>query len=217
MNLSLDNVFSLFVINNFNKKNDHDKNTNIPANTFNITSEATLDSDLLNYYNKKSELLSYYNKLEKITKIINSMLIYFSKGEFDLLSSILTVDFYNNLSIELDDIQYEEDADYDSIRKSTILSLQGLRQCVNQYSNMIYLKEQNSLLLQQNSILYDKGKLKEYLNQFSGMLFPEQSFTVIAATLRPEYAMYIQLHGFPEGGIFEVEKLATIIQNLGIL
>jgi hypothetical protein len=90
MNVSLDNVFSLFGLNNFIKKNDDDKNKNIPVNTFNITCGTTETTE-------NSELLSYYNKLAKIIKVINSMLIYFSKGEFDLLSSVLTIDFYNNL------------------------------------------------------------------------------------------------------------------------
>ena len=204
MSLSLDNVFSLFGINSINKSDD-DKNENIPVNSFNTTSE-------------NSELLSYYSKLVKVSKTINSMLSYFSKGEFNLLSSVLTVDFYNSLSVELNNIKYETDDDYENMRKSIIFSLQGLQQSINQYSGILNLQEENSFLLQQNSILHDREKLNQYMNQLLGerTLFPDQTFTVIGATLRPEYAMYIQLYGFPEGGIFDVEKLATIIQILGI-
>jgi hypothetical protein len=39
---------------------------------------------------------------------------------------------------------------------------------------------------------------------------------VIPATAKPEYLQYIKLYGYPAGGIFEMEKLAPILRELGI-
>lgn len=207
MSISFDNIFSIFgtYSNSIGlNKNDDNTNENIPANKIKAT--------------ESSDVISYYNKLAKITNTINILLEYFSNGQFNLLSSILTVQLYNDLSVSLTNIKYELDNDYEIMRKSTIMSLQGLQQCMNQYSNMVKLQEDNALLLEENSILHDRNKLIQYINELFGQrtLFPDQEFTVIRATLRPEYTTYIQLYGFPEGGIFDVEKLADIIQNFGI-
>jgi hypothetical protein len=57
------------------------------------------------------------------------------------------------------------------------------------------------------------NKLREYIKGLSGSLslFPDMYVTSIAATLKPEIAIYIQLYGFPEGGVFETDKLAFAI------
>ena len=56
----------------------------------------------------------------------------------------------------------------------------------------------------------DMNKLREYIRGLSGSLslFPDMYVTSIAATLKPEIAIYIQLYGFPDGGVFEADKLA---------
>jgi len=205
MSISFDNIFSIFGTYSSSIgliKNDDNTNNNIPLNKINVI---------------EGDVITYYNKLAKITSGINILLDYFSKGQFSLLSSVLTVENYNNLVINLANIKYELDNDYEIMRKSTIMSLQGLQQCVNQYSNMVMLQQENALLLEENSVLHDRAKLTDYLNQLLGQtrLFSDQEFTVIGATLRPEYAKYIELYGFPEGGIFDVEKLSYIIQNFG--
>lgn len=205
MSIFLDNIFSIYgsSINKGMNKNDDDNNIQVSINN-------------IENINVKDEVLTYYNYLAKISVTINILLIYFSNGQFNELSLIFTLDLYNKLSSELNNIKYEKNKDYELIRKSFLLSIQGLQQCVNQYSNMVSLEQNNQYLTEQNAILRDGDKLNEYLNELLSekSLFPPQSFSLIAATLRAEYAEYIRLYGFPEGGIFDMDKLAVILSNL---
>jgi hypothetical protein len=134
------------------------------------------------------------------------------------LSLLLTLDLYNKLSVELNNIKYEEDANYENIRKSILLSVQGLLQAKTLYTNLVSSQQNNQWLMEQNSILYDTTKLNQYIQQLMSerSLFPPQSFTLIAATLRPEYAEYIRLYGFPESGIFDMDRLAVILENISL-
>lgn len=204
MNISLDNLSSIFGSSVSTGLNENDKNTNeyISLNNINTSSD--------------SEASYYYNSLAKISTTVNILLIYYSNGQFQELSHIFTVDLYNELSVELNNIKYEKDKDYEIIRKSILLSMQGLQQSLNQYFNILVLQQNNVLLEEENSILNDRDKLNEYIETLLSerSLFPPQSFSLIAATLRPEYAEYIRLYGFPEGGVFDMDKLAEIVKIL---
>lgn len=205
MSVFLDNIFSIFgsSVNQGLNNNDDNNNENISINNIE-------DIQI------KDEVLTYYNYLAKITLTINILLIYFSNAQYQELSLLFTIDLYNKLSVELNNIKYEEDINYENIRKSILLSIQGLQQTKTLYTNLVSLEQNNQWLMEQNSILHDRTKLNKYIQELLSekSLFPPQSFTLIAATLRPEYAEYVRLYGFPESGIFDMEKLAVILQNI---
>ena len=205
MSVFLDNIFSIFgsSVNEGLNNNDDNKNENISINN-------------LENIQIKDEVLTYYNYLAKITLTINILMIYFSNAQYEELSLLFTIDLYNKLSVELNNIKYEQDINYENIRKSILLSIQGLQQTKTLYTNLVSLEQNNQWLMEQNSILHDTTKLNQYIQELLSerSLFPPQSFTLIAATLRPEYTEYIRLYGFPESGIFDMDKLAVILQNI---
>jgi len=205
MSIFLDNIFSIFGSSVNQGLNNNDDNNNYNKLNFHLE-----DVQI------KDEVLTYYNYLAKITLTINVLMIYFSNAQYEELSLLLTLDLYNKLSVELNNIKYEEDANYENIRKSILLSVQGLLQAKTLYTNLVSSQQNNQWLMEQNSILYDRTKLNQYIQQLMSerSLFPPQSFTLIAATLRPEYAEYIKLYGFPESGIFDMDKLAVILENI---
>jgi hypothetical protein len=205
MSIFLDNIFSIFGSSVNQGLNNNDDNNNYNKLNFRLE-----DVQI------KDEVLTYYNYLAKITLTINVLMIYFSNAQYEELSLLLTLDLYNKLSVELNNIKYEEDPIYENIRKSILLSVQGLLQAKTLYTNLVSSQQNNQWLMEQNSILYDRTKLNQYIQQLMSerSLFPPQSFTLIAATLRPEYAEYIKLYGFPESGIFDMDKLAVILENI---
>ena len=65
------------------------------------------------------------------------------------------------------------------------------------------------------SILDDKTKLQEYINHLLGArsILPDSKVTIITAEIKAEYAEYIQMYGFPDGAVFEMDKLANAITS----
>ena len=65
-------------------------------------------------------------------------------------------------------------------------------------------------------ILYDTVRLKEFIANLNRQtaVFPDARITPIVATLKPEYAEYIRLYGYPESGVFDMDKLAKILKSL---
>lgn len=65
--------------------------------------------------------------------------------------------------------------------------------------------------------LYDPVKLRAYIELMNQRrsLFDESKVKVtVSAKLKPEYAEYIRLYGYPEGSVFDMDKLAQIISRL---
>jgi hypothetical protein len=198
MSISVNSIFSIFGIYSELNKKDGNSNKYIPIN---------------NIITNGNNILSYYENLAKISTTINIMLIYFSNGQFKELSSIFTLEFYNNLSIELNNIKYEKDKNYEIIRNTVLLSLQGLWQCMNQYYNILFLTTENNYY---SNILNNKDNLNKYVKSLLNekTLFPDQTINTVAVTMKPEYIAYVKLYGFPEGGVFDSDKLAQILLNL---
>ena len=59
-------------------------------------------------------------------------------------------------------------------------------------------------------------KLRDYVNNLKKnvSIFPEMNVTIIRAEIKPEYAEYIKLYGYPQGGIFDMDRLADILINM---
>lgn len=162
-------------------------------------------------------ILNMYKKLAGVVQSINVLMTEYSIGNFYAVSNILTQEAYKKYSISLatlaqNSTQYPE---YESIRLSSTSALAGLYQSIIQYSNYVNLEAQLQLTQQRESILYDPVLLSDFIKKMhqNRQLFPESFVQAQMATLKPEYAAYIAQYGFPEGGVFDPDRLAYILQQ----
>lgn len=165
-------------------------------------------------------IINMYKKLAAVVQTINTLMNEYYKGNFYAVANILTQKIYNKLSINLANLAVSANKyrDYETIRMSSTSSLGGLYQSVLQYSELVDTKAKLEISREHESILYDPVKLREYINKLNQnkRLFPDSNVKVVKATLKPEYAEYIKQYGFPEGGVFETDKLAGVLQKLGM-
>ena len=162
-------------------------------------------------------LLNYYSKLSNIITAINTLLINFSQGQFDLVTGVLTQHLYNNLALQLNTIKQNSNSypEYENIRISTTRALAGLYQGIQQYDLLKNTEANLTATKEKASILDDRTKLQEYINHLLGArsILPDSKVTIITAEIKPEYVEYIQMYGFPEGAVFEMDKLANAITS----
>ena len=166
-------------------------------------------------------LINMYKKLAAVVNTINALMLEYSKGHFYTVANILTQSMYNKLSITLANLTVSASKypEYETLRTASSFGLGGLYKSIMQYSEYVDIKAQLAIAKDHESILYDSVKLQEYIKQFNQrrVLFPDSKVKATkAATLKPEYAEYIKRYGFPEGAVFEPDKLAPILIQLGI-
>ena len=165
-------------------------------------------------------IVAMYRKLAAVVYTINTLMKEYSKGNFYAVANILTEATYKKLSINLARLAVPSNKyhDYETIRMSSTSSLGGLYQSIFQYSELVDTKNKLEISKEHESILYDRVKLQEFINKLNQnkRLFPDSNVTVKKATLKPEYAEYIKHYGFPEGAVFDPDKLAFILQLLGM-
>lgn len=165
-------------------------------------------------------LVAMYAKLAVVVHTINTLMTEFSKGHFYTVANILTQTIYNKLSINLANLAVSANKfpDFETIRISSTSALGGLYKSILQYSDYVNMEEQLALAKEHEAILYDRVKLQDFINKMNQnrQVFPESKVTVTKATLKPEYAAYVKQFGFPEGAVFEPDKLAYVLQQLGI-
>jgi hypothetical protein len=162
-------------------------------------------------------ILNQYAKLSNIITAINTLLIEFAQGHFDLVTSVLTQDLYNSLALQLSAIKQNSKLypDFENIRISTTRALGGLTQGIQQYILLKNTQADLTTFKTKASILDDKTKLQEYINSLLGSrsILPDSKVTIITAEIKPEYVEYIELYGFPEGAVFEMDKLSIAIAS----
>jgi hypothetical protein len=165
-------------------------------------------------------LVAMYNQLAGVIETIQALLKEYSLGHFYTVANILTLETYNKLSIRLSSLAAKANKfpNYEIIRTSNTAALAGLYQSIIQYSEYIDVKHKLEISIENESVLYDRVKLQEHINRLNQrkQLFPDSKVQVKKATLKPEYAEYIKNFGFPEGGIFDPDKLAFVLQKLGM-
>jgi len=167
---------------------------------------------------KQSNLvLNYYAKLSNIITAINTLLVQFSQGHFDLVTSVLNNDLYNALALQLSAIKQNAKIypEFENIRISTTRALAGLSQGIQQYILLKNTQSDLTTFKTKASILDDKTKLQEYINSLLGSrsILPDSKVTIIAAEIKPEYVEYIQLYGFPEGAVFDMDRLSIAVTS----
>jgi hypothetical protein len=166
---------------------------------------------------RNSTVISMYKKLSIYINSIRVIFQQYTAGNFYEVANILTQSVYNRYAVELNNLSANPNkyGEYETLRISCVNSLHGMYQGIQQYALMIDL--QNSLELSQDheAILYDPVRLNAYIEELNKpkLALPDSNVTTIAATLKPEYAEYIALHGYPEGGVFDMDKLAAILKQ----
>lgn len=164
-------------------------------------------------------MVTMYKKLAAVVQTVNTLMNEYSQGNFYTVANILTQQTYNKLSVTLSNLAASANKypDYETIRASSTSALGGLYQSILQYSEYLDIQVQLELAKEQESILYDRVKLKEFIDKMNRnrQIFPDSEVNVMKATLKPEYAEYIKQFGFPAGAVFEPDKLAFILQKLG--
>ena len=158
-----------------------------------------------------------YNKLIGISDILD--------GYLDASSNTLLLDNdkYTELSVILnnslkDTLKYPE---YEKLRVhlKNVLEFTYLtrRQIVINSELNKSLNDCGKTELKYKDILKNVDTINEYLRSLGGQFtgaFPESEITVIKAEILPLYALYINNYGYPEDGIFDADKLATITKLL---
>ena len=161
-------------------------------------------------------IVSYYGDLARIVANINPIIYNYSIGNFEYVIEYFSSLVYYDLTMELFKLKQDENIfpEYEVLRQSITRTLEGLNKAVQIYNDFQSNKLQLTSTRVRASILDNMSELKKYIESLVGSisLFPDVAITSIAATLKPEIAIYIKLYGFPDGGIFDTDKLAFAIK-----
>ena len=68
--------------------------------------------------------------------------------------------------------------------------------------------------MEKSKILDNLDLLRAYLESLRGVrsLFGTFNITTVLAKIKPQYARYIELYGFPESGVFDPIHLAECVE-----
>jgi len=164
--------------------------------------------------------LDMYIRLAKVCQTINIIMKEYDRGNFYEVANTLTNDVYNKLSMQLGALAAEATKypDYEVIRTMTTFGLGGMYQGILQHADLVDIELKLKICEEHGSILHDPEKLQEWINQLRNRrtIFPESRVQARKAKLKPEYAEYIKLYGYPAGGVFEPDKLSGVLNKLGI-
>ena len=158
-----------------------------------------------------------YINLSSYIQTIKTLTDEYAKGEFAIVAKLLTPNIYKEMSIALNRLAQDPRVypDYEKIRNAICATFSGLYQSIIQYSQLVETTIQLSKAQALVDILKDPVRLQEYINEQKSQraLFAESHVQLqTVAQLKPEYAEYIRLYGFPTGGVFDMEKLANILK-----
>jgi hypothetical protein len=162
---------------------------------------------------------SIYTVLSDYSKSIQTLTEEYAKGEFALVAEILTQKTYNEMATHLNDLAQDPALypDYETLRKTIVSAFAGIYQSIIQYANLLKTETQLTEAQTMANILKDPVQLQDYINKQKShrALFPESNVKLnTAAQLKPEYAEYIRLYGFPQGGVFDMDRLAEILRRV---
>lgn len=162
-----------------------------------------------------------YNVLSNYIKSIQTLTDEYAQGEFLLVSQILTQDMYDKLATDLNNFAKDPATfpEYEILRKTICSALSGLYQSIIQHALLLDTESKLAACQEMENILKDPVLLQQYINEqkHHRSLFPESNVALTTqAQLKPQYAEYVSLYGFPTGGVFEMDKLAEIIKRLNM-
>jgi hypothetical protein len=159
-----------------------------------------------------------YTALSAYVESIRIIFEEYKLGRFNAVATILTQNVYNTYAVRLSNLSADPNKyrEYETLRISCVNALHGMYQGVQQYERILDLQNELELSKENEAILFDPVRLNAYIADLNRpkFAFPDSNVTTIAATLKPEYAEYIRLYGYPEGGVFDMDKLAAILKQL---
>jgi hypothetical protein len=174
----------------------------------------------------KRELMRYEKLYATVFDTINTYLNYFRDGDFAALKDEFSSELYVTLGqILVNDEAFADDClesvkcyVYDKLTFSKFKGnahkiLDGLEKGILQEQERQNCCEKADHL---HGILYDREKLVEFIESYynSFVLLETQTQLEREPAIKPQYIRYIQEHGVPPGGVFESEKMSTIIKQL---
>jgi hypothetical protein len=170
---------------------------------------------------KYKALVDMYTKLSLYVRTIRILIKEYADGNFVEVAHAMTQDAYNKYSIELAGLSADAGkyGDYENLRLGITDSLQGLYQSILQHNILLDTEAKLSVANKNLEILYDPIKLQDWIDKMKQKrtLFGESNVkATVKATVKPEYAEYIKLYGYPPGGNFDMNKLAGILVKLNI-
>lgn len=180
----------------------------------------------------KTALVDLYHQLALFVNSLKTLQETYSSGNIAAVASILTQDVYAEMTAQLEalalDLNISKDRayitvetmyeDYEKIRLTTAAGLTSLHIAILQYATLEDTTTKYLNAKEKADILLDPVKLKAYIEEYNkksrAQLFPDSNVKVAKAQVKPEYAEYIKLYGYPQGGAFDPDKLGAIINNL---
>ena len=161
---------------------------------------------------------------------LNQYLSYFNSGQTAQLTQLLTIAkqnkilidinnknlYYNNTITTLHNFVYDKNL-FDYYKKLTYNILTGLEAILEQDASMNSLNEQIATLTIKAAILDSSPAIiNEYITNRKLDILAFNTDTVYDTDiiLREWYAEYLFQYGAPSNGVFDKDKLATIVNNL---
>jgi hypothetical protein len=171
-----------------------------------------LDTSELKCLNSEDLLKDLYTN---VGTSLNKLLRNYSAGNILAVKNEL-VENYETLAVSIRNNSKPEYLYYEVMRLLLSKTLDGMNQSIKQYLEYVETISKLETCNNIKSILDDPVKLAEYIRQLRDRqyLFNVEPITAIKTILKPKYAEYIRLYGFPEGGIFKTEQMGDIIYKL---
>lgn len=180
-----------------------------------------INNNSRNTTNKKNS--RELNKFQAMHRLVESKLSNylndFRRGNYETLNNEFTNEEYQRFGLLLtnrntfnnriiENFEYRPET-FNSYRISFHRILDGLKLSI---INNNLLTDTTYALNEANSILYDREKLKDFIdkNYPSGLSSLDATITIKPLVLKEEYRIYLERHGPPENRIFESEKLSAI-------
>lgn len=180
----------------------------------------------------KTALVDLYHQLALFVNSLKTLQETYASGNIAAVASIFTQDVYAEMTAQLEalalDLNISKDRayitvetmyeDYEKIRLTTAAGLNSLRAAILQYATLEDTTTKYLNAKEKADILLDPVKLKAYIEDYNKksrvQLFPDSNVQIIKAQVKPEYAEYIKLYGYPQGGAFDPDKLGAIVNDL---
>ena len=166
----------------------------------------------------------------KVINTLNVLLGYYSMGDFNNLSILLTeakknvllnsitttTNYYSDSITNLENFMYDSTI-FELYKKETINTLNGLMVSIEQYQHNIDLYTENVALKEKTKILDgDYLIILDYIKKKNLDLIPftDVQMFQVNLELKPWYTAYLQIHGPPTNGVFNLTLLADIVNTL---
>ncbi len=181
---------------------------------------------LLREFNRFKELYDF------VLTSLNSYLNYFRDASFNDLTTLFTNDVFTSLASNIvtkfgTELDYSNILSYEAVYDSGLFThyqensykiLDGLNRAIQLYIENQNQKAKILTCKEKEKILKDPKLLQEYIDTHfknTMTLFKDISYNLtVLPSLKPQYEVYFERHGFPQEGVFDSEKLAIIIKEL---